>query len=196
MAVSKGRSSSRCHRKPSIVLRTRRGRGVQGFLNGVQRGIDQINATHGSGRAGIAFYDTTGSIDAWSSDDALSMACTRVILGVGTREGVCLTAVVFERARVTTLIAVNGGGLTAGLVIAGVTRLEVHHRSYDRRGFEQPEDVIVPCLHVRQGTRESAALRRRQRMERLRVHRPRCVRREGPSACTRRTAGRRAPPQD
>jgi 5-methylcytosine-specific restriction endonuclease McrA len=24
-------------------------------------------------------------------------------------------------------------------------RLEVHHRSYARKGFEQPEDVIVPC---------------------------------------------------
>ena len=24
-------------------------------------------------------------------------------------------------------------------------RLEVHHRSYQRRGFEQPEDVIVLC---------------------------------------------------
>src|SRR4051812_40144247 len=26
-------------------------------------------------------------------------------------------------------------------------RLEVHHRSYARKGFEQPEDVIVLCRH-------------------------------------------------
>jgi 5-methylcytosine-specific restriction endonuclease McrA len=24
-------------------------------------------------------------------------------------------------------------------------RLQIHHRSYVRKGFEQPEDVVVPC---------------------------------------------------
>ena len=69
-----------------------------------------------------------------ATEDALKTALTQITAKVGAFERVdgdtackdaapirlCLTPLSFERARVTLQIAVDGEGLIAGLVIAGI----------------------------------------------------------------------------
>jgi hypothetical protein len=38
---------------------------LRAYINGVQTGIDQVDATYASGSAGILCFDTTGSVDDW-----------------------------------------------------------------------------------------------------------------------------------
>jgi 5-methylcytosine-specific restriction endonuclease McrA len=45
--------------------------------------------------------------------------------------------------RVKTLALARAGHQCA--LCPSTTRLDVHHKSYARRGFEQPEDVVVLC---------------------------------------------------